>query len=88
LLSVAEVEVAVTYSVRAADVKFSVRSSRPDVLANALAKAIAEGIGCGGGHGHMAGGALPLAGLPPGKPPALLIRYRCIAFMERLARSP
>ncbi|HAP43699.1 MAG: hypothetical protein A2087_03540 [Spirochaetes bacterium GWD1_61_31] len=86
LLSVDEVEVAVTYSTRATDVKFSVRSSRPDVLANDLAKAIADGIGHGGGHGHMAGGTLPLDSLPRGKPPALLIRYRCIAFMERLER--
>lgn len=85
LLSVDEVQVAVCYSVREADIKISIRSSRQQVLANELAAYIVAGHGFGGGHPHMAGGLIPRSSLPAGRQPGLFIRHRCIQFCESLS---
>ncbi|MBU0936770.1 MAG: DHH family phosphoesterase [Spirochaetes bacterium] len=84
LLSVQEVEVALCYSLRETDVKFSIRSSNPRVQANELAKFICNGYGFGGGHSHMAGGCLSRAKLPALRPAGLFIQHRCISFLEQV----
>ena len=55
--------------------------------ANTLIRFILEGIGVGGGHGHMAGGFLPIANIPVGKKIDLLIRHRAILYIETVESS-
>lgn len=56
ILSLAEVEVAVVFSLRKNGYKFSVRSEREDVHAGNLTNQAIGTIGNGGGHAEMAGG--------------------------------
>ncbi|MCQ2539029.1 MAG: DHH family phosphoesterase [Acetatifactor sp.] len=63
ILSLAEVEVAIVYSLRQDGYKFSVRSEREDVHAGTLTHDALSGIGNGGGHATMAGGFVKKAAL-------------------------
>jgi len=84
VLSLDTVTVAVSWSVRAAGIKLSVRSELPDAPASDAARAIVSGIGVGGGHAHMAGGFMPAAKLPQDRSADLLIRHRAISWLESL----
>lgn len=59
ILSLAEVEVAIVYSLRKNGYKFSVRSERDDVHAGNLTHDAISEYGNGGGHATMAGGFVP-----------------------------
>jgi nanoRNase/pAp phosphatase (c-di-AMP/oligoRNAs hydrolase) len=86
VLSLDTVSVVLAYSVRPAGVKLSVRSEIPEVKANALVRAVVEGLGFGGGHDHMAGGFLPAEKLPPGRSVDTFLRHRAILFAEGARR--
>ena len=58
ILSLEEVEIAVIYSYRQKEIKFSVRSENPSVHAGELINQALLGIGNGGGHAAMAGGSI------------------------------
>ncbi len=58
ILSLEEVEIAVVYAWREREIKFSVRSEEPSVHAGELANRALQGLGSGGGHREMAGGAI------------------------------
>lgn len=58
ILSLEEVEIAVIYSYRAKEIKFSVRSEMSSVHAGKLINRILKGYGNGGGHAEMAGGSI------------------------------
>lgn len=59
ILALIEVEVAVVFSQRENEIKFSVRSEDPKVHAGNLIHEALAGIGSGGGHAAMAGGLIP-----------------------------
>jgi len=84
VLSLDAVKVAVSWSVREAGIKLSVRSEVPSIKSSDLVRAIAAGIGVGGGHAHMAGGFLPREKLPEDRNPDLMIRHRSISFVESI----
>jgi single-stranded DNA-specific DHH superfamily exonuclease len=79
----------VAYAIRAGGVKLSVRSSRKEVPANELVRALVDGMGLGGGHKHMAGGYIPAEKLEPGREGiAALLKQRAMAFFDQCcARS-
>ncbi len=58
ILSLEEVEIAIVYAWREREIKFSVRSEEPSVHAGELANRALRGLGNGGGHAEMAGGAI------------------------------
>jgi nanoRNase/pAp phosphatase (c-di-AMP/oligoRNAs hydrolase) len=88
VLSLDTAEYVVAYSVRDSGVKLSVRSESPPLKANALVRAIVEGLGAGGGHDHMAGGFIPSGRLPDDRKVDTLLRHRAIAFVEAALASP
>lgn len=59
LLAIQEIDYTVIYAKRNGGYKFSVRCMREDVHAGKWTKSALEGIGDGGGHAIMAGGAIP-----------------------------
>ena len=63
-LSLAEIEVAVAYSVREDGVKLSVRSENPAIHAGNLLHTALKDIGNGGGHASMGGGFISINRLP------------------------
>ncbi|MCX7023856.1 MAG: DHH family phosphoesterase [Spirochaetes bacterium] len=82
VLSLNTVDVVVSYSVRPAGVKLSVRSETPGVKANGLVRFILEGTGFGGGHDHMAGGFMPAEKFPADRSIDTYLRHRAILFVE------
>ena len=75
ILALIEVEVAVVFSFREDGIKLSVRSEDPDIHAGNLLHAALEGVGNGGGHACMGGGAIPKDRLPElGRYPKDVIR--------------
>jgi nanoRNase/pAp phosphatase (c-di-AMP/oligoRNAs hydrolase) len=83
VITIAGVNVVVSYSMRPVGVKYSVRSVNPRVNAGALVKSIVEGHGIGGGHDTMAGGFLKHESFPADKSIDTFTRVRAISFMER-----
>ncbi len=58
ILSLEEVEIAVIYSYREKEIKFSVRSEMSSVHAGTLINRVLKDYGNGGGHAEMAGGSI------------------------------
>ncbi|GHT81691.1 hypothetical protein AGMMS49543_04800 [Betaproteobacteria bacterium] len=84
VLSVIGVNIVVAYAIRAGGVKLSVRSARKEVPANALVRALVDGIGLGGGHDHMAGGFIPAENLTTGRGEiGARLKQRALAFFGR-----
>lgn len=59
ILSLEEVEIAIIYSYRTGEIRFSVRSENRAVHSGELIRRALNGIGNGGGHAEMAGGSIP-----------------------------
>lgn len=60
MLSVVEIEIAITCSIRKGGIKLSVRSIKKKCDAGYLTHRVLRGIGDGGGHPTMAGGFVPI----------------------------
>lgn len=60
LISLADIELAIVYSVRKDGIKISVRSINSQYNSGEICNHALEGIGSGGGHCRMAGGFVPL----------------------------
>lgn len=83
ILNLEEVEIAIIYSYREKEIKFSVRSEMPDVHAGDLINRALQGLGNGGGHREMAGGTIGMENLPRlGAYPDDAIRDLFFAAME------
>ena len=83
ILSLEEVEVAIIYSYRAKEIRFSVRSECPSVHAGDLIRQALQGLGNGGGHAEMAGGSISAECLPQLGPfPDEAIRDRFLRVIE------
>lgn len=83
VISVAGVNVVVSYAIRETGVKYSTRSNIPAVNAGELVRYIVDGYGIGGGHDSMAGGFVKRDRLPVGKGIDTYTRVRAVAFVER-----
>lgn len=65
ILSLAEVDTAIVYSLRDTGLKFSARTLLPEIhCGNLLQKCLEAEGGSGGGHPHMAGGFIPREKIP------------------------
>ncbi len=84
VLSLDTVRVSVSWSVRGAGIKLSVRSELAEAPASDAVRSIVSGLGVGGGHAHMAGGFIPADRIPRDRDPDLLIRHRAIMWRESL----
>jgi len=86
LLTVQGIRVAVVYSVRKDGIKFSVRSTDPNIKAFNLINALMENLGTGGGHAEMAGGFIPNEKLQSLGDRRLdtYIRFKAIDYVERI----
>ena len=85
ILYIEEVEIAIVYSHRADDIKFSVRTEDPTIHAGRLVRRALKDVGDGGGHPEMAGGAIPKENLPAlGSYPDDVIRDRFLQALETL----
>ena len=83
ILSLEEVEIAIIYSYRKKEIKFSVRSELPSVHAGELINRALQGLGSGGGHAEMAGGSIGLENLEQlGPYPDAAIRDRFLRVIE------
>jgi nanoRNase/pAp phosphatase (c-di-AMP/oligoRNAs hydrolase) len=82
VVSVAGVNVVVSFSLRANGIKLSTRSITPRIRANDLVRYIVDGVGFGGGHTHMAGGFIPAERLSAGRKTDTFIKHRAIKFLE------
>lgn len=61
LISLADIDLAIVYSVKQDGIKISVRSSGNKYDSGEICNLALQGIGNGGGHSRMAGGFVPLA---------------------------
>jgi nanoRNase/pAp phosphatase (c-di-AMP/oligoRNAs hydrolase) len=84
VVSIAGVNVVVSYAMRPEGVKLSTRSSDAAVKANDLVRYIVKDLGFGGGHDHMAGGFIPIEALSSSRGIDTLIKHRAIRFLEEL----
>ena len=82
VVTIAGVNVVVSYSTRDAGIKYSVRSVTPQVKAGALVRHIVEGHGIGGGHDSMAGGFIKRETMPPDRSIDTFTRVRAVGFVE------
>lgn len=82
VVTIAGVNVVVSYSVREAGVKYSVRSVNPRVNAGDLVRAIVDGYGIGGGHDSMAGGFVKFDAFGDGRGIDTFTRVRAVNFVE------
>jgi len=82
VISVAGVEIVVSYAARENGIKLSVRSTCPKIKANDLVRSLVEGCGVGGGHDNMAGGFIPKEKLSPTRVLDTFIKHRAIAYYE------
>jgi nanoRNase/pAp phosphatase (c-di-AMP/oligoRNAs hydrolase) len=83
VITIAGVNVVVSYSIRDAGIKYSTRSVSPRVNAGALVRSIVDGYGIGGGHDSMAGGFIKVDAFPPDRSIDTFTRVRAIGFVER-----
>ncbi len=79
------INIVVAYAVRESGVKISCRSVIRSVKANDMVKYLVEGCGVGGGHGHMAGGFIPVQTLPDNRSIDTYLKHRAISFYEKTA---
>ncbi len=84
VITIAGVNVVVSYSMRPAGVKYSVRSVAPNVNAGTLVRSIVDGHGIGGGHETMAGGFLKHESFPDDRGIDTFTRVRAIQFLEQV----
>lgn len=86
ILSLEEVAVAIIYSYRKKEIKFSVRSENPSVHAGKLINQALQDLGEGGGHAEMAGGTIGNENLEQLGPfPDSAIRERFLHILEKEA---
>lgn len=86
ILSLEEVEIAILYSYREKEIKFSVRSENPDIHAGELTNTALKGLGNGGGHAEMAGGSIGMENIPRlGAYPDDSIRDLFLDALEKLS---
>jgi len=83
VVSVAGVNIVVSYAVRDNGIKLSVRSTCDKVKANELVRCLVEGCGVGGGHDNMAGGFIPKENLSPERVLDTFLKHRAITFYEK-----
>ena len=83
VVSVAGVNIVVSYAVRDNGIKLSVRSTCDKVKANELVRYLVEGCGVGGGHDNMAGGFIPKENLSSERVLDTFLKHRAIAFYEK-----
>jgi nanoRNase/pAp phosphatase (c-di-AMP/oligoRNAs hydrolase) len=83
VVSVAGVEVVVSYAVRENGRKLSVRSTLSSVKANDMVRQMVEGCGVGGGHDNMAGGFIPAENLAPARVLDTFLKHRAITVYEK-----
>ncbi len=89
ILSLEEVEIAVIYSYRAKEIKFSVRSEAADIHAGRLIHQVLQEYGNGGGHAEMAGGSISKENIKLlGAYPDDTIRELFLKEIEAMAGSP
>ncbi len=85
VITVAGVNVVVSYAVRDAGIKYSTRSVTPRVNAGDLVRHIVDGYGIGGGHDSMAGGFIRRDSFPAGRSMDTFTKVRAVAFVEARA---
>ena len=83
VVSVAGVNIVVSYAIRESGIKLSVRSINNKVKANDLVRCLTEGCGVGGGHDNMAGGFIPKEKLSASRVLDTFLKHRAIAFYEK-----
>ncbi|MFW5687950.1 MAG: DHH family phosphoesterase [Spirochaetota bacterium] len=88
VITIAGVNVVVSYSIRDAGIKYSTRSVSPHVNAGHLVRSIVDGCGIGGGHDSMAGGFIKHDAFPPGRSVDTFTRVRAIGFVEEALSRP
>jgi nanoRNase/pAp phosphatase (c-di-AMP/oligoRNAs hydrolase) len=88
VVSVAGVHIVVAYAIRESGIKFSVRSTCPEVKANNMVRYIVEGYGVGGGHNNMAGGFIPIENLKQPRVLDTFIKHRAIMYYENQQNTP
>ncbi|MFW5884501.1 MAG: DHH family phosphoesterase [Spirochaetota bacterium] len=82
VITIAGVNVVVSYSLRDAGVKYSTRSVTPAVNAGELVRSIVDGYGIGGGHASMAGGFVKHDAFPGDRSIDTFTRVRAVGFVE------
>ena len=82
VVSVAGVNIVISYAVRDSGIKFSVRSTSDKIKANNLIRYLVEGYGVGGGHDNMAGGFIPKEKLSPSRELDTFVKHRAISYYE------
>ncbi|MDR0389947.1 MAG: DHH family phosphoesterase [Spirochaetaceae bacterium] len=82
VVSVSGVNIVVAYAIRDIGIKLSIRSTRPGLKANDLARHLVEGCGKAGGHDHMAGGFIPAENFIKGRSIDTFLRHRALSFYE------
>lgn len=87
VITISGVNIVVSYSIRAAGVKYSTRSVSPCVNAGALVRSIVDGYGIGGGHDTMAGGFVKTDAFPADRSIDTFTRVRAISFVEGAAAT-
>ena len=87
VVSVSGVNVVVAYAKRETGIKLSVRSTLNHIKANELIRHLAEGVGVGGGHDHMAGGFISIENLNEGRLFDTFIKHRAIEFYENSLKA-
>lgn len=85
VISIAGVNVAVSYSIRDEGIKYSTRSVTPRVNAGDLVRTIVNGYGIGGGHDSMAGGFIRLTEFPEDRGYDTFTRVRAVGFVDSRA---
>jgi len=82
VVTIAGVNVVVSYSIRDAGIKYSIRSVTDAVNAGTLVRHIVDGHGIGGGHDSMAGGFIKRDAFPTGRSIDTFTRVRAVGFVE------
>ncbi|MDR3201450.1 MAG: DHH family phosphoesterase [Spirochaetales bacterium] len=77
-LRMQEIHLVVTSTMEDAVCRLSLRSENPRLPADLIIKRALEGLGSGGGHPHMSGGAIPADRYPGGAP----LREKFLAVIE------
>jgi nanoRNase/pAp phosphatase (c-di-AMP/oligoRNAs hydrolase) len=83
VMTIADVNIVVAYSIRKHGVKLSTRSIDDTVRADLLVVAIVQGVGVGGGHEGMAGGFIEFPRFPNNQNIDTYIRYKTIQHWDQ-----
>lgn len=85
VVTIAGVNVVVSYAVRDGGVKYSTRSVTHRINAGDLVRYVVDGYGIGGGHDSMAGGFIPRGSFPGGRGVDTFTKVRAVAFVEAIS---